>query len=176
LEIFFSFLKLNQGVISFALLSIVVVMGVVQWVFWIAGWGRFKLAAAPAAGQTGTTAMPPAGGLSVDRRIRFVIAELFAKLIDDFRHLLALIIVIIFMLTIGYALWVGGSSTDSLNAALQAVTGSFSGIIGVIIGYYFGESSRREVEDVIRPAGAPVQVGTPATAPEIKAAPTPPAA
>ena len=109
--------------------------------------------------------------------IRFVIAELFAKLIDDFPHLLALIIVVIFMMTIAYALWVAGGNVADLNASLQAVTGSFSGIIGVIICYYFGELSARggaENPEVIRPSGPPLQGVPTALASAPKKAPLPP--
>jgi hypothetical protein len=154
-------------------------MGVVQWICWLAGWGRFKPRPQLVVGQGDLTVPPSAiiGSTGVERRIRFVIAELFAKLIDDFRHLLALIIVIIFMMTIGYALWVAGGNVANLNASLQAVTGSFSGIIGVIIGYYFGESSARggtENPEGIRQGGPPVQGAPTESASGPKKAPLPP--
>ena len=179
MDTFFAFLEKYQALISFVLLSVLVLMGVVQWIFWLAAWGRFK-ARTPLAGTQGDVAAPPSaimGSTGVERRIRFVIAELFAKLIDDFRHLLALIIVIIFMMTIAYALWVAGGNVASLNASLQAVTGSFSGIIGVIIGYYFGESSARagvESTEAIRPGGPPVQGVPTESASGPKKAPLPP--
>lgn len=178
MKIFFDFLTEYQALISFALLSIVIVMVVVQWVCWIFSLGRFTQPVSATADQrqASSSAQPVIGSAGVDRRIRFVIAELFAKLIDDFRHLLALIIVIIFMMTIIYALWVGRDDIEHLNKALQAVTGSFSGIIGVIIGYYFGESSARvgsETADSIRPVGPPVQSSSPAPQPAPEPAPPP---
>ena len=77
--------------------------------------------------------------------IRYLIADFFVKIINDFRHFLALIIVLMFAFTMVYVLVVveykTGSPVDEIGKALQAVTGTLSGIIGVILGYYFGESA-----------------------------------
>jgi len=129
-------------------------MGLVQWTFWIAGWGRFRLP---------KDIKPASKGGIGERPIRFVFAELFAKLVNDFRHLLALIVMLVFLFSVAYALWVAGTNVENMNKALQAVTGSLSGIIGVIIGYYFGETVARTggASDTTQPSGTALQGGAP---------------
>jgi membrane protein DedA with SNARE-associated domain len=80
-----------------------------------------------------------------------VIAELFVKIINDFRHLLALLIVVIFALVLGYGLIRAGKDLENITKVLQVVVSTLGGLIGSIIGYYFGESagrraSNREIE------------------------------
>ncbi|BCH25929.1 hypothetical protein MesoLjLb_57140 [Mesorhizobium sp. L-8-3] len=109
-----------------------------------------------------------------------MIADLFVKVIDDFRHLLALLIVVVFAISLFYSLWRIDNSTDSLAKALQAVTGSLGGIVGVILGYYFGESSARPADATVAGTigGAPKQETSPAPGTEAVptvAAPRPPA-
>src|SRR5688572_21897045 len=96
-----------------------------HWVSWIFGWGRFGRA-------SGT-----------DRDLRVVITDFFVKIIDDFRHLLALALVIIFLTTLVVMLWPGIVKGDiaMMESALKAVVASMGGLIGTIIGYYFGESA-----------------------------------
>lgn len=148
--------------IVFVLISLFALMAFVQWACWIAGWGRFRRSVASTddaeeeGGATHARRRQPA----MERPLRFVFMDLFARLVDDFRHLLALVVMLVFFVAVLYALWIGGSDVDNLNKALQAITGSLSGIIGVIIGYYFGETSARASgaqPDVIRPGGPPVQ-------------------
>jgi hypothetical protein len=122
------------------LVSLVVVIFAIQWVAWIFGLGRFKAA------TTGEANAAPTPG-SGQTPIRHVIANLFVKVIDDFRHLLALIIIVMFAITLVYSLYVAGTEADKISESLQAVTGSLSGIIGVIIGYYFGESAAKRAAD-----------------------------
>jgi hypothetical protein len=74
--------------------------------------------------------------------IRHIMADLLVKVIDDFRHLLALIVMLVFALTLGYAL-VTASTVEQVSGLLQAVTSAFGGIVGAIIGYYFGESAAK---------------------------------
>ena len=73
--------------------------------------------------------------------IAYIFADLAVKIINDFRHLLALVIVGIFGLTLAYVLFT--TSGSGLKDALQAVIAAFGGIVGTIIGYYFGESAAK---------------------------------
>lgn len=119
------------------LVSLVVVAFLVQWFVWLFGLGRFK----PSLVSQRASETSPVEGTARQTPIRHVVANLFVKVVDDFRHLLALILVIIFAVTLIYSLAVAANTTDDISKALQAVTGSLSGIIGVVIGYYFGESA-----------------------------------
>ena len=62
-----------------------------QWISWIFEWGRFK--------------NPTKSGNHQD--LRFVITDFFLKIIDDFRHLLALILVLVFLFALVLMLWPG---------------------------------------------------------------------
>lgn len=151
---FFVFLKSFRQEIILLLVSVIVLMGLIQWTCWIAGWGRFRLS---------RDNEPASQGGIAERPIRFVFAELFAKLVNDFRHLLALIVMLVFLFSVAYALWIAGSNVENMNKALQAVTGSLSGIIGVIIGYYFGETVARTggAGETTQPSGEALQGGAP---------------
>ncbi len=133
---------------SLASWLVVILVGVfvLQWLAWIFGYGRFKkpvgTVESNSASANQTTTQAP---------IRYVIANLFAKLVDDFRHLLALILVLMFAIVLVYSLYVAGTKVDDISKAMQAVTGSLSGIIGVIIGYYFGESAAKRGSDPANP-------------------------
>ncbi len=114
-------------------LIVVVFSGILaaQWLSWIFRWGRF---------QSGT---PEA------RSIRFLLADLAAKIINEFRHLLALVLVLLFGGVLAFGLVKAGDDAQEISAVLQAVASSLGGLIGAIIGYYFGESagSRRAADE-----------------------------
>ena len=101
-----------------------------QWVCWIFGWGRFKRSDSGATG-----ARKPD-----DRALRFIFSEAVVKIINDFRHLLALILVLIFALSLAYLLY-RSSTIAEMRESIQIVAASLGGLVGSIIGYYFGESS-----------------------------------
>ena len=113
-------------------LIVVVFFGIlaVQWLSWIFRWGRF--------GQE-----PPG------KSIRFILAELAANIINEFRNLLALVLVLLFGGVLAFGLVKGGKDAQGISAVLQAVASSLGGLIGAIIGYYFGESagSRRRAAE-----------------------------
>jgi hypothetical protein len=98
----------------------------VQWVCWIFARGRFARTAGAAR-----------------QELRVVITDFFVKIIDDFKHLLALVLVLIFMGTLLLMIWPGivGGDVAKMESSLKAVVASLGGIIGTIIGYYFGESA-----------------------------------
>lgn len=117
-----------RGILVFLLLVAVAVV-LLQWIAWIFSLGRFS-GPSPARGET---------------PLRHVFADLVVKIIDDFRHLLALIVILIFALALTYVLaLVAYEQNDRIGAAssaLQAVSSSMGGLIGAIIGYYFGEKA-----------------------------------
>src|SRR5437660_1223103 len=111
---FFTFFYEQRGGIFVFLACLVCVAVVLRYLAWIFGWGRFG------GGQS-----PPTTGASrtADGRIGFVVAEFFANLINDFRHLLALILVLIFAAALGVAMWISrGKDIDTLTRAIQGVT------------------------------------------------------
>jgi hypothetical protein len=138
---------------------------VVQWVCWIFRVGRFRSGAAGRARQ---------------EDLRFVTAEFFVRLINDFRHLLALVVVFMFALVLFAAMLPGLRNGDiaTIKEGLQAVAAALAGLIGSIIGYYFGESAAAKKEQGTRPVvesrQAPVQAA-PGETPEIRPATRPPA-
>lgn len=100
-------------------------MLIINWVAWIFGLGRFK-------GSFSKNS--PQGG------IFYLFADLVVKIINDFRHLLALILVIIFATALGYAFYFAKNITE-LSDSLQAVMSTLGTLVGSIVGYYFGESA-----------------------------------
>jgi hypothetical protein len=117
-----TFLQQNgRGVVLLIALLAAVLFGV-QWVLWMFGLGRFKPSDLPRSNT-----------------LRFLVAEALVKIINDFRHLLALLLIIIFGLALAYCLWQAGSLAD-LKDSLQVVMATLGGLVGSIIGYYFGES------------------------------------
>jgi hypothetical protein len=149
------------------LACLLVLTFVIKKLCWVFAWGRFK-------------ALPAAGGRDT---LSFVFADLLVKIINDFRHLLALIVVMIFaaaLINVLVLAWNRTESLDVLSTGLQAVVSAFGGLIGAIIGYYFGERAAEqqaagpELTPTVSP-GTPVQ-GLPAPGPAngIERAPPPP--
>jgi hypothetical protein len=75
---FLNFLAAQRSGILSLLLVLFLIAGVAQWTLWMFGLGRFR------------------GSAKVDSKIRYVLADFFVKVIDDFRNLLALIVVALF--------------------------------------------------------------------------------
>ena len=137
-----------------------------QWLCWIFGWGRFTRSAAGTGRQ----------------ELRVVVTDFLVKIIDDFRHLLALIVVLVFVVVLAIVLWPGmmGANVASMEEGLKSVVASLGGLIATILGYYFGESAgaRRAVREAPPPAVTeqmPVMPPPAPAPPEIKLAPAPPA-
>lgn len=123
-----SSLKTNwEGILIFFFFLFLSIL-FIQWLAWIFSWGRFKVSS----------------GSRKNDSIRFVIADLLVKIIDDFKHLLALVIMTIFAFALAFAMIKG---PDMLKA-LQVVVASLGGLIGSIIGYYFGESSAKKAMSI----------------------------
>lgn len=153
--------------VLFAFLLLLVLLA--QWLAWIFRLGRFKV---------------PPGTQPEERtsQLRFVIADFFVKVIDDFRHLLALLILLIFAVILG-AVLVWAPTFKDVKDGLQAVVAALGGLVGSIIGYYFGESAAIKgqaaggqpapIAGAVPPATQPA-VQNQSAAPDILPAPLPP--
>ncbi len=124
----FDYLVTNKEGIAIALFVLFILMIFIQWFCWTTGIGRFK---------------------NITKRdersaLRYVIADMLAKIINDFRHLLALVLVLIFAASLAYAMINAGDAQGSISDALQSVTSTLGGLLGAIIGYYFGESAAKQ--------------------------------
>jgi hypothetical protein len=118
-------------------------MVVVTWMAWVFGWGRFK--------SSVTTR-------EHDSKLRFVAVDFISAIITEFRHLLALTIVLVFATTMILAMIPGViyDNIDGMIEGLQAVAASLGGLLGSIIGYYFGESAASKAME--SPAVSPTHV------------------
>ena len=114
------------GLIFFGILA-------AQWISWIFRWGRFRQ----------EQEHPK------EKSLRFILAELTTNIINEFRHLLALVLVLVFGGVLAFSLVRAGDDAQGISDVLQAVASSLGGLIGAIIGYYFGESagSRRTTDE-----------------------------
>lgn len=165
----FDYLAANWRGIGVAILLIFAAVLVVQWLAWIFRKGRF-----------GTDTR-------IERKdtLRFVFADLLVKIIDDFRHLLALVVILIFALAMAFGFVLVAYETearmDALADVLQAVVSALGGLIGAIIGYYFGEKAGERRADGLQPPpggtapAGPAAQGLPPDAPAARAAPIRPA-
>ncbi len=132
LDTFMGYLAENGEAVKLILMSALVMILMIQWLAWIFKFGRFSH---PTDQKTGIS-------YETNNGIRHVIADLMVKVIDDFRHLLALVIILMFALALGYTL-IFADTISEISDGLQAVTSTLGGIIGAIIGYYFGESAAK---------------------------------
>ena len=125
------------------ILTIIVLLAamvlILQWLMWLFKVGRFK----PSNSNDSSN--------STDNDFWYVIAN-FVKLINDFKHLLALIIIMIFAWVLIYSVMhainldknpSSQTNFENLKDVMQAVVASLGGIVGSIIGYYFGESAAK---------------------------------
>ena len=107
---------------------------------WVFGGGRFGLRSIVSSEyQIGS--VPIRSDQRPSGSGRYILADLIVKIIDDFRHLLALIIVAIFALALGYVMVKTSNQYDQLKGGIEVVVASLGGIVGSILGYYFGESA-----------------------------------
>ncbi len=160
---FFAFLDQNRGGITVLGLCVVFIVLIVQWLLWIFNAGRFK--------------KPERAG-SRAGAAQFVFGEFLAKVISDFRNLLAVLIVLVFALSLTYAM-LQSQTQDELFAALQAVMSTVGVLVGSIVGYYFGESAVKGSAPASPPVASaqnPMQSGQKSFDDEsIEAVPAPPA-
>ena len=174
-----SVLQENQGGIVAGVLVWLVLLGTLHWITYLYGWGRYNIGTGPGLGRR--------------------VSQLLTEIIKEFRHLLALLIVGGFGLTLVAVIlaalyWYRGtpsqSGYDAMLKGIQVVVASLGGLVGSIIGYYFGESAAIKAQGGHAPAGGgpppparqepgePGQPGQPTAArlrPETPAATEPPA-
>ncbi len=136
---FLDFLAVHRIGLAAATLLAAGLVVLVQWLAWIFAMGRFK-------------SDPDAKPTSPTSPLRFVIADFLVRLINDFRHLLALVLLLVFAATLAAVLtW--AKDFAQVKEGLQIVMATLGGLLGSIIGYYFGESSARKSEGA---GGAPI--------------------
>lgn len=145
MEEFFDFFSSNaEGIFGF-IAALAIVMLIVQWIMWLTQSGRFKAVASESRGDLS------------DNRILYVVVDFFVKIINDFKHLLALIIVLIFawvliysvVHAVSYDVSMPEQNFSQLKDVMQAVVASLGGIVGSIIGYYFGESAAKNKDSQV---------------------------
>lgn len=170
---FFTFLQTYRAGILLLLLILTILVFLLQWLAWIFARGRFKRSTPDKEGAdvgaqggpgdgTGGLRGTGDGTVSTDvrgRAARFILTEAATKLINEFRHLLALLIIVIFSFALAFSLIKAGSLTtgsavDNMKEALGGVVATLGGLVGSIIGYYFGESSVVKPTEP-KPAGSP---------------------
>ena len=167
---FLTFLDTQRGGILIFLLCLIVLVFVLNWLAWMYAHGRF--------------ARTLDERFRADRRqdLSYVLSEAAVRIINDFRHLLALVIVLIFALALGYAMIIGRGTIDNMKEALQGVVSTLGGLVGSIIGYYFGESAATAAAARTTPtttggtgtgSGMGAQEATPRTLPTPTSPPSP---
>jgi hypothetical protein len=144
------------------------VVGMVQWLAWIFRRGRFRV-------EPGQTQL----ARGATNSLGYVAANFFVEIINDFRHLLALVIVGVFAVALGVAMYPGFRqwNVEEIGKGVEAVAAALGGLIGSIIGYYFGESAATQRAGISRTRDtAPVQASPVTQTPiAVQQAPPPPA-
>ncbi len=139
---FFYFLEAHvNGVLVLILLLLVFIL-CLRWMAQIFGWGRFK-----SVSSTGKQ----------DHSISYIITQIFVNIINDFKHFLALIIVLLFVTLSIFAVTSSDVYQEKIDA-LQLVIASLGGLLGSIIGYYYGESAARSTQSNVTPKGNPESI------------------
>lgn len=124
---FLKFLENHATGIYLIILCVFSFILALNWLAKIFSWGMYRIPIAERNDQS---------------KLSYVISRFFVNIIDDFKHLLAIVIVIIFTSLIIYSMTAGITFDDKMEA-LQLVIASLGGLLGSIIGYYFGESAAR---------------------------------
>ncbi|MBX3318097.1 MAG: hypothetical protein KF902_14670 [Phycisphaeraceae bacterium] len=147
-------------IILVILLGGVTILTIATWAMWLAGVGRFKPNAADATTTNGSRIGPWQW-----------LQWFFTTIIDDFRNFLALVLMGIFLIAMVLMLWPSLAypcgTYDNLKDGLQTVVACLGGLVGSIIGYYFGESAaaKANTDDGTTTPGTPTQGPLPPGAP-----------
>ncbi|HKG15870.1 MAG TPA: hypothetical protein VKB12_21300 [Pyrinomonadaceae bacterium] len=144
----FRYLDDNSQGIFILILCIFLAALLTQWLAWIFAKGRYS--------RSDKERRFGIFGARKQQNIRYIFSEAAVKIIDDFRHLLALVLVLIFGFALAFVLIQARLSVAGMKEGLQTVVATLGGLIGSIIGYYFGESSalRRDGGSGTQLAGA----------------------
>lgn len=102
----------------------------ITWMAWVGGRWRFDPSSRNEKFQETT--------------IRYMFVKFLTEIINDFKHILALLIVLMFVITVGcilyFALFIQNDFA-TLKDGLQLIVATLGGLVGSIVGYYFGESA-----------------------------------
>jgi hypothetical protein len=152
-----------RGVVLLVFLAFAAV-ALIQWLMWLAGVGRFARGAQAAVAGRST--------------IGYYIGTFVGQIITEFRHLLALVVVLLFAATMAAVLALGRGDFEHIKAGVQLVAASLGGLIGSIIGYYFGESAaaKKEAGGGAGSGGAPPPVQSSGPTPTVTSGTITPAA
>ncbi|MFN0314180.1 MAG: hypothetical protein ACKVQA_03970 [Burkholderiales bacterium] len=135
MEQFFVIIESHSTAMLVLLLCLAVLLFSVQWLMWLFAVGRFQKP------EDRVTPGKP-------QNLTYLVTDGLVKIINDFRHLLALLIVLIFGVTLSWALYQAGANISNIKEVLQSVVATLGGLVGSIIGYYFGEAAaKRSPED-----------------------------
>jgi xanthine/uracil/vitamin C permease (AzgA family) len=145
MTVLLDFLEAHRTGFLMLILCLVPIGFFVQWIAWIFSIGRFR--------------SEYVGHPRQD--LRFVFSEAAVKIINDFRHLLALVVIAIFGFTLWYAMDTAPTMKE-MREALQAVVATLGGLVGSIIGYYFGESAVTKAQEAASGDSSGREVPTPA--------------
>lgn len=145
----FTFLQTYRSGIFLLVLLLASIAFLVQWLAWIFSLGRFR---------------PSADPFRQQNFLRYTISEAIVKIVNEFGHVIALIILFIFSFTLIFALVQTRGDIAGMTDALKTVVSTMGGLVGAVIGYYFN----RKQTDNERPPPSNEPV------PLIMQAPTPP--
>lgn len=109
------------------LLLAIMVLTFGTWIAWLFSVGRYK-------------------GTVSDSDIVLALVDFTSKIIDGFRHLLALLLVLTFVLALAYAMYLATTLND-LTIALQLVMSSMGGLVCSIVGLLRRISGQTGLED-----------------------------
>lgn len=115
----------------------------VDWMFRLFAWGKYKKLRPSKEEVNNQPKLNVGQNIAPRSGIIYLITDFLAKIITDFRHFLAVLLILIFGATL-YKSVTYVSSIDELSKALQAVMGTIGTLIGSIMGYYYGESAARK--------------------------------
>ncbi|MDC8002933.1 hypothetical protein POV27_02660 [Aureisphaera galaxeae] len=152
MENFFTFLEKHQtGVLLLVVLIFTIVL-TIRWLFKIFGLGKYKTHYI-VKDETGKEKLVKVQQKDENPSITYVLTQSLVDIVGEFRHFLALLIVLLFIILIIVAMWLSSGATDvnfeNMMDAMQLVIASLGGLLGSIIGYYYGESAARSNKEGI---------------------------
>ncbi|MBX2826808.1 MAG: hypothetical protein KTR22_01515 [Flavobacteriaceae bacterium] len=148
MEDFLIFLeKHSTGVLLLILILFAVVL-TVRWLFQVFAIGKYRTFHTYT-NEKGEKKVVKAKDKNTSTSITYILTQSLINIVDDFRHFLALLIVILFVILISISMWASKDNFDNMMEAMQLVIASLGGLLGSIIGYYYGESAARNKSEGI---------------------------
>ena len=137
----------------------------ITWIAWVGGRWRFDASSRDVKLRETT--------------IRYMIVKFLTEIINDFKHILALLIVLMFVATVGCIIYFAlfdQKDFTTLKDGLQLIVATLGGLVGSIVGYYFGESAASKrgnaADSTDTSGGEPVQDSSTNTVVEAAKPPT----